>query len=79
MTRNGKIVPQDDHQPFGDVCPTHLWNEGKRYVVDFAIPLPSNAPAGDYELIGGVYYLPTLERLRVDESDSFSIETIRIN
>ena len=79
LSRNGKVVSQDDHQPFGDVCPTHLWNEGKRYVVDFAIPLPSNAPAGDYELIGGVYYLPTLERLRVDESDSFSIETIRIN
>ena len=79
LTRNGGIVSQDDHQPFGDVCPTHVWREGERYVVDFAIPLPPNAPAGDYELIGGVYYLPTLERLRVEDSDSFSIEGFRIN
>ena len=79
LMRNGKVVSQDDHQPFDDVCPTHIWSEGERYVFDFTIPLPPNAPAGDYELIGGVYYLPTLERLGVDENDSFSIETIRIN
>ena len=79
LTRNGKIVSQVDHQPFGDVCPTHVWREGERYVVEFAIPLPPNTPAGEYKLIGGVYYLPTLERLRVDDSDSFSIETIRID
>ena len=79
LTRNGRIISQDDHQPFGDLCPTHVWREGERYVVDFTMPLPPNAPAGEYKLIGGVYYLPTLERLRVDDSDSFSIETIRID
>ena len=78
-TRNGKIVSQVDHQPFGDVCPTHVWREGERYVVEFTIPLPPNTPAGEYKLIGGVYYLPTLERLPVDDSDLFSMETIRID
>ena len=78
LTRNGKIISQDDHQPFGDSCPTSVWRNGERYVVEFAIPHPTNTPSGEYELIGGVYYLATMERLRTNSSDSFSLGEIRI-
>ena len=79
LMRNGKLVAQEDRQPFGLGCPTHLWRQSERFVFDFTIPLPPDAPAGEYELIGGVYYLPTLERLRIDGGDSFSMGTIRID
>ena len=79
LTRNGKLVSQDDHQPFGQLCPTRVWREDERYVFDFTIPIPLDAPAGEYELVGGVYYLPTLERLRVEDGDSFSMGTLRID
>ncbi len=79
LVQGDKIIAQDDRQPFGEVCPTGVWREGERYVFDLTITLPMDTPAGEYKLIGGVYYLPTLERLRVDDSDLFSIETIRID
>ena len=78
LTGNGKIISQDDHQPFGDSCPTSVWRNGERYVVEFTIPHPTNTPSGEYELIGGVYYLATMERLRTNSSDSFSLGEIRI-
>ena len=78
LTRNGKIISQDDHQPFGDSCPTSVWRNGERYVVEFTIPHPTNTPSGEYELIGSVYYLATMERLRTNSSDSFSLGEIRI-
>ena len=79
LVQGDKIIAQDDRQPFGEVCPTRVWLEGERYVFDLTITPPTDTPAGEYELIGGVYYLPTLERLDVENGDSFSIETIRID
>ena len=79
LVQGDKIIAQDDRQPFGEVCPTRVWREGERYVFDLTITPPTDTPAGEYELIGGVYYLPTLERLDVENGNSFSIETIRID
>ena len=79
LTRSGTLVSQDDHQPFYEVCPTHVWSEGERYVFAFTLPIPPDAPAGEYRLIGGAYYLPTQERLDADDGDTFVIKTIRID
>ena len=78
LTRNDKIISQGDRQPFDDSCPTGIWREGEKYVFDLTLPLPPNAPPGEYKLIGGMYQLENFERLRGEYSVSFPLEEIRV-
>ena len=58
---NGRIVAQLDRQPAG--YPTSDWRPGEFIVDHYRIELPPQLPPGEYTLLTGFYYLPTLERL----------------
>ncbi|MCA9930970.1 MAG: hypothetical protein KC419_20940, partial [Anaerolineales bacterium] len=50
---DGDIVAQDDRWPGG--LPTDLWAAGQVIVDEYAIPLPETAPAGEYQVVVGLY------------------------
>jgi len=54
---------QDDSEPCRRSYPTSTWVPGEIVRDEFAIPIPLEAPAGDYEVRAGFYLLETLSRL----------------
>lgn len=61
----GPLWGQHDAQPGEGTYPTTSWDAGEIVVDEYLVPLPPDAPPGEYELEIGFYYLPTLERLPV--------------
>lgn len=59
---------QDDTEPCRGFYPTTSWHEGEVIVDRFALTIPDDAPAGEYELTTGFYYVWTGERLPVTEA-----------
>lgn len=53
----GTVVAQQDRPPLNGFAPTHLWTLGLSLVDEYAIPLPSDLPAGEYEVRAGLYTL----------------------
>lgn len=69
---NGRIVAQRDGQPGDGFYPTSIWDPGEVVPDEYAIIVPPDLPAGDYEVVVGMYYFPTGERLPI--VDSFGAE-----
>jgi hypothetical protein len=65
----GPLWGQDDSEPCRRGYPTSFWDVGEIVIDGFTLPIPAEAPAGDYTLEMGFYQWPALERLPVlDES-----------
>jgi hypothetical protein len=66
---SGQTVTGWDTEPRENTFPTAGWPVGK--VIDdlHTIPLPPDIPSGEYQLVLGMYYWPTGERLPVYDSD----------
>jgi 4-amino-4-deoxy-L-arabinose transferase-like glycosyltransferase len=58
---------QDDSEPCQGFYPTTSWHQGEMIVDQFTLSIPPDAPAGEYELVTGFYYVWTGERLPVME------------
>lgn len=54
----GQGVGQHDHQPGGEVYPTHLWPVGEILRDQHVINLPATLAAGRYRLRVGLYHQP---------------------
>ena len=65
LATNGPLWDQHDAQPGDGTYPTAAWDTGEIVVDEYVVPIPTEAPPGEYELEVGFYYLPTLERLPV--------------
>ncbi len=52
---NGTLVAQEDVQPLQGARPTNTWQPGLRLWDPHQVYLPSNAPAGVYQLRAGMY------------------------
>jgi hypothetical protein len=61
----GTILAQMDRPPVGGAYPTSLWDPGEIIRDTVQIPVPPQAPAGDYEVIVGLYDFVTGQRLLV--------------
>jgi 4-amino-4-deoxy-L-arabinose transferase-like glycosyltransferase len=61
----GPLWSQDDSEPCRRGYPTSRWDVGEIVVDTFALPIPAEAPAGEYQIEAGFYTWPTLERLPV--------------
>lgn len=61
----GPLWAQDDSLPLRGSYPTTRWEKGEIVVDFYHIPIPPEAPAGEYEIEVGIYLLSTLERLPV--------------
>ena len=57
------LLAQHDGQPVGELRPTNTWQAGEIVIDQFAIPIPTDAPAGEYRLRIGLYLPGTGQRL----------------
>jgi hypothetical protein len=61
----GPLWSQDDSEPCRRGYPTSHWDVGEIVVDRFALPIPAETPAGEYQIEMGFYEWPALERLPV--------------
>ena len=66
---NGKILAQYDAQPLENSYPTSLWNPNERVQDTLTWNVPRDAPAGDYDLIFGLYRARDVLRLPIRGAD----------
>jgi hypothetical protein len=64
----GPVWGQDDTEPCRRGYPTSSWDVGEIVVDNLEIPIPAEAPSGDYSVVMGFYQWPSLERLPVLEA-----------
>jgi hypothetical protein len=62
---DGPVWSQDDSEPCRRFYPTSSWDVGEIVIDKFTLPIPAEAPPGNYDLALGFYQWPTLERLPV--------------
>jgi len=65
----GEIWGQKDSQPLGGFYPTSFWDGGESVEDRYELTVDPNAPAGDYTLVVGLYFLPTGERLHLPNEE----------
>jgi hypothetical protein len=73
----GEVVAQRDGPPAGGVYPTSLWEPGEIIEDELVVPL-EGLPAGEYDLVAGMYDFVTGVRLPVDGSDIISLQSFRV-
>jgi len=62
-------VAQADSQPLGGAYATTHWHVGERLADPYQLNIPPDLPAGEYELVVGMYLLSSGERLPLLSSD----------
>jgi hypothetical protein len=63
--QTGTIVAQMDRPPADGAYPTSLWDPGEVVRDSIQIPIPAQVPAGEYEIVVGLYDFVTGRRLAV--------------
>jgi hypothetical protein len=71
LDADGALVAQNDGPPNGGYTPTSAWRPGKEVLDRHGVVLPAELPAGNYQLIAGMYDPNTGERLSVDQDRDF--------
>jgi mannosyltransferase len=56
-----------DSPPQNGAAPTSGWSPGQVITETRAVPIPPDAPAGEYNVIIGLYRYPSFERLTIDD------------
>ncbi len=65
VNSSGDIVAQKDNMPRDDLSPTTQWEVGELIVDLHVLPIPLNMPAGEYQVIIGMYNWQTGQRIPV--------------
>jgi 4-amino-4-deoxy-L-arabinose transferase-like glycosyltransferase len=60
---DGHPLAQVDSQPLGGSYPTRFWKVGERIIDPYELTVPPGVPAGDYDVMVGMYLPATGERL----------------
>jgi hypothetical protein len=68
LDQHGQRVAGWDNPPCRNTCPTSSWQPGEVIRDEYWLPL-SRLPAGEYQLIAGLYDSESGERLRVQRAD----------
>jgi hypothetical protein len=63
---DGAQIAALDSPPQNGAAPTSGWMPGQVITETRAVPIPSDAPIGDYDVIIGWYRYPSFERLTID-------------
>jgi hypothetical protein len=76
----GQTVAQKDQPPLNGAYPTSLWDSGEIIADEIIVPLPAELPAGDYQLVVGLYDFYTGQRLAVPENpaNEFTLTTLAV-
>ena len=75
---DGQVWGQQDNPPLGGWYPTPLWQPGEVVQDDFAFAIDSLAPAGNYQLIVGLYDSQTIERLPIRTTGSLDTDQVTV-
>ena len=80
----GKLTAQKDNEPADGFYPTTQWRPGEIIRDHYSLPIPADAPPGDYALQVGLYVPQTGQRLPAageaasPSGDSVSLATITV-
>jgi hypothetical protein len=80
----GRLVSQHDGQPVGGFQPTTSWQVDETVADNHGLLIPRGTPPGEYQLVTGMYFPATGDRLQVlgqgsdSEQDSVFLAMIRI-
>jgi hypothetical protein len=69
----GETVAQQDQPPLDGAYPTSLWDPDEIIADTIEVPLPADLPAGEYDLVVGLYDFNTGVRLTVPGSSDNSL------
>jgi hypothetical protein len=75
---DGTVAKQYDRAPLQGVAPTTLWHEGDILLDAYDLEIPTDLPPGDYQLLVGLYDLPTLTRLPVQLDHMPAGDTVHV-
>jgi hypothetical protein len=75
---DGQVWGQQDNPPLGGWYPTPLWQPGEVVQDDFAFAIDSLAPAGNYQLIVGLYDSQTIERLPIRTAEGLDTDQVTV-
>ncbi|MFQ5613688.1 MAG: ArnT family glycosyltransferase [Anaerolineae bacterium] len=75
---DGRLHGQVDQVPGGGAYPTSGWLPGEVIADAYAIAVPADAPAGDYQLEIGLYDPATGQRLGAGDEDRVLIAGLRV-
>ncbi len=70
LDTQGQQAASYDRAPAGDRYPTSHWRSGDQIISTFALSLPPDLPAGDYELWVGLYETASAGALRLPVTDA---------
>ncbi|MEA3337042.1 MAG: DUF2723 domain-containing protein [Chloroflexota bacterium] len=86
LDSNGRIVAQQDVQPFDGQYPTSVWEQGELLTDSYEVPLFSELRPGPYRIVVGIYDALTLNRLPAYDdarvrlpNDAIELAEIEIN
>ena len=65
MDDEGRPVAQQDSEPVGGLRPTTTWDEGEVVHDRVGVLLPTDLPAGEYQILVGMYRPESGERLPI--------------
>jgi hypothetical protein len=65
LNASGQLTAQRDSEPVGGLRPTSTWGVGELVIDRYGVLLPDDLPAGEYQLIVGLYDPVTGNRLPV--------------
>ncbi|MCS6846938.1 MAG: glycosyltransferase family 39 protein [Anaerolineae bacterium] len=77
---DGSQIAAFDSPPVNGAAPTSRWTPGAIITDTRAVPIPADAPPGEYNVVIGWYSYPTFERLTIDggEATEHVVERITI-
>jgi len=85
LNSSGELVAQTDSQPLSGTRPTSSWQPGEVITDRYALLLPFELEAGDYQIEVGLYDLASLSRLVIsqpggalDQLDHLILGSVRI-
>jgi hypothetical protein len=87
LDANGQLVAQRDSEPASGSRPTTQWPVGEPISDKHGLWLPADLPAGDYQIVLGLYHAETGERLLVGapagpavdrQADSVPLVVVRV-
>ena len=55
LDEEGRIVAQQDGEPFGGAYPTSVWQQGELLGDEYRLQLPASLPGGTYRVVAGLY------------------------
>lgn len=76
---DGAQIAAFDSPPANGAAPTSSWKIGQTITDTRAIAIPQDAPAGEYDVVIGLYQYPSFERLKIDGTENTEIAVSRVS